>query len=318
MKILSKIFEHRVIMDKPPVLIDIGASGQLLENFKSFAKYSICLAFDADSRDMQFVEKESSCYKKLVVYNCIVTDTRKSQIDFYLTDSPYCSSTLCPDSQHLSNWNFWKLFEIKKKILLNARNLNEVLNEQSITYIDWFKTDSQGTDLRLFKNLDENIVNKIIVADFEPGFIDAYLTEDKLHSILAHMDKLPFWLSDCNVKGSQRLNKDLKQFYLKQNQKIDLKQSPGWAEISYFNNFKNCDFHGKRELLLGCAFAIIKKQFGFALELAEIGKHKFNDAIFSTIFDFALNEVFINDNIYKIQSLKNRIKHKVIRIIENL
>lgn len=318
MEILTQIFEHKDIKDNPPVLIDIGASGQILEDWRPFAKYSICVAFDADSREMQLVEKESTFYKRLVVYNCIVTDTLKSQIDFYLTKSPYCSSTLCPDNQKLSDWDFNELFEVEKKTLLNARNLNDVLKEQNITYIDWFKTDSQGTDLRLFKNLDENIVNKIIVADFEPGFIDAYHTEDKLHSILAHMDKLPFWLTEFNVKGSKRLNKNLKQTYLEKDQQLNLKESPGWAEISYFNNFKNHICQGKRELLLGCAFAILKKQFGFALELAEKGKGIFSDPVFSAIFDFALKEVFVTKSINEKPTLKERMKYKVIKILESL
>lgn len=318
MKLLAKIFEHKLIQDKPPVLIDIGASGQILEDWNSFEKYSICIAFDADSREMQFVEKESSFYKKLVVYNCVVTDTHKAQIDFYLTKAPYCSSALCPDNQKLSVWDFNELFEIEKKIVLNARNLNEVLKEQNITYIDWFKTDSQGTDLRLFKSLDENIVNKIIVADFEPGFIDAYITEDKLYSILAHMDKLPFWLTGCNVKGCLRLNKELKQLYLGKDQQLNLKESPGWAEISYFNNFRNIDCFGKRELLLGCAFAIQKKQLGFALELAETGKQKFPDPVFSAIFDNVLKEVFISKPIIEKPTLKERIKMKAIKILNNI
>ncbi len=59
-------------------------------------------------------------------------------------------------------------------------------------YIDGYKTDSQGTDLRIFNSLPKEIINKILLAEFEPGIIDAYQGEDKLHHLLAHMEKEPF------------------------------------------------------------------------------------------------------------------------------
>ena len=53
------------------------------------------------------------------------------------------------------------------------------MKELEIKSFDWFKTDSQGTDLRLFKSIGETLIPKIIVAEFEPGFINSYLGEDK-------------------------------------------------------------------------------------------------------------------------------------------
>ena len=74
------------------MLVDIGASEQIHSKWKPIAKYSICLAFDADARDFQFIEKEQSRFKKLYVYNCIAFDKDQSKADFFLTSSPYCSS----------------------------------------------------------------------------------------------------------------------------------------------------------------------------------------------------------------------------------
>jgi hypothetical protein len=72
------------IISSPPVLVDIGASGQLHKKWKLIAKHSICIAFDADERKFGFIEKEQSNFKKLFVYNCIVSDEDKSDQIFIL------------------------------------------------------------------------------------------------------------------------------------------------------------------------------------------------------------------------------------------
>src|SRR3972149_3308058 len=96
-KIIKKIFSRPELINQPPVLIDIGASESLNSKWKKIAKYSWCIAFDADERDFQFIEKEQSRFRKLFVYNCIALDKDQNKSDFFLTSSPYCSSVLQPD-----------------------------------------------------------------------------------------------------------------------------------------------------------------------------------------------------------------------------
>ena len=56
--------------------------------------------------------------------------------------------------------------------------------------------------------MDEEIRKKIIVAEFEPGFINAYENEDRLYTILEYMDLMDYWISDFIVK-------ELKGFLIK-------------------------------------------------------------------------------------------------------
>ena len=50
MKIIQKVLESVYFENKPPVLIDIGASGEINAKWKAIASYSVCIAFDADER----------------------------------------------------------------------------------------------------------------------------------------------------------------------------------------------------------------------------------------------------------------------------
>ncbi len=269
---------------RPPVLVDIGASGEINHKWEQIAKYSVCIAFDADQRDMDYITAKSSDYRQLYIYKCIVSSTSQPILDFYLTKSPHCSSLLQPNIEELKSFIFSPLFEIEKVEQVSSRELRQILEEINIDYVDWFKSDSQGIDLRLFKNLGQDIIETVLVAEFEPGIIDAYYGEDKLYDVMAYMDTQGFWMSNIEVKGSIRANLDLlgTEFNsFEQHCFSDLhRKTPGWAEVRYFR--KQIPHH-KRTMLLAWLFAILDEQYGFALEIAHLGKNVTHDLIFEEL-----------------------------------
>lgn len=313
--IINRILNEPELREKPPVLVDIGASQKINARWKKIAAYSICLVFDADERDFQFVEKEKSNFKKLFVYNSIALDQDKSKADFYLTNSPYCSSILEPNHLKLKPYLFSKLFNVEKKIELNAIHIQKALDNAKLNYVDWFKSDSQGIDLRLFKSLDENIIKKILVTEFEPGIIDAYVGEDKLYSILKELPEYGFWLSDIKIKGTVRLpneilNREFKGNTVKKLLKESLKKAPGWGEMTFYNTFENSEFN-KREYLLGWIFSSLEKHHSFALFLADRGNEKFRSDIFTELKIYSKRQM--KKEIYKLKffpSLIEMIKKK--------
>lgn len=302
MSLINEILTRKEINSAPPVLLDIGASGQIHKNWKKIAPYSICIAFDADDREFGYITKKSSGFKKLHVFNCIVSNKEAEETEFYLTKSPYCSSLLEPDNTALKVWAFAEKFETEKKIKIKNISLKKALEQLNIDRIDWFKTDSQGTDLRLYKSLGVSIIQKNIVAEFEPGIIDSYKGEDKFYELLTFMDKKNFWMSDITIKGSQRIsNSDMelvvKGDFTKKLLQYSLKKSPGWAETVYINNFEGQ--FSIREYLLGWVFATIKKQHGFALLLAQKGSSLFKDEIFNRMKNYSISQ--IRRNIFKLK-----------------
>ena len=47
---LKRILNHKSIIKKPPVIIDLGASGEINKEWKKFYPYSIFLSLDGDKR----------------------------------------------------------------------------------------------------------------------------------------------------------------------------------------------------------------------------------------------------------------------------
>ena len=271
--IIDKIMKHKVLQTSPPVLVDIGASGAIHGKWKPIAKYSICIAFDADTRDFEVCESEDKGWRKLYSLNRLVASEAVEEMDFYLTHSPHCSSSLPPDQDGLKPWAFSPLFNVEEKVKLPAVDLTSPLSIADIDYVDSYKTDSQGADLRIFNSLSKDVINKILVTEFEPGIIDAYCGEDKLHQLMAYMDKLPFWVTNMEIKGSQRIDqKDLNSLNYFQKRSIGsfLRTAPGWCEISYLNNMEKGNMT-IREYLLSWLFASLFNEHGFALYVAKKG-----------------------------------------------
>jgi len=297
MSLIKEILSDKELLSKPPVLIDIGASGNIHSKWKMFAAYSICVAFDADEREFGFVTKAASGYLKLHVFNCIVTDKEEETVPFYLTKSPYCSSILKPRGDKLTNWAFADKFEIETETLLKNISLSGSLKKTGIEYVDWFKTDSQGIDLRLFNNLRPDIIKNVLVAEFEPGIIDSYEGEDKLYSLFQYMENKPFWLADITVKGSERIRRETldslsKNAFIKKLVHFSMKSSPGWAETLYLNDFS--EIKERRQFLLGWIFSTINSQHGFALFLANKGFELFNEKIFKRMVLHSRRNIYLN------------------------
>jgi hypothetical protein len=278
MSLVDRILGLPELTAEPPVLVDVGAAQGLHPKWRQIVKYSICVAFEADERELGSVTSEAAGFRKLTIYNAIAAERPAELEPFHLTASPFCSSRLLPNSEAVRRYAFAPLFEVERTVERRAVDVPGALGELGLERIDWFKADSQGTDLRLFRSLGP-LADSVLVAEFEPGIIDAYEGEDKLVDVLDELQGRGFWMSDLRVRGSTRIDNELAARLLCERARsyLDLchRQAPGWTEVEYFSDFEDENRFGKRELLLGCAFAFARGQHAFAVELAGRGRSRF-------------------------------------------
>jgi hypothetical protein len=318
------VLNRKEFKEKPPILIDIGASSEFYSHWSVISPFSICLAFDPDNRDMEHSKDGKHPYFKHIMVSAIASSQKASTSPLFLTKEPGCSSTLKPYSEKLSEWEFSDKFEIEKTLVAKAVNLNDTLKKHEIHYIDWFKTDSQGVDLRLFEALNRNISLKILAADFEPGIIDAYEGEDKAWKLLQHLETTNLWIDSCKIMGTKRLPSKLKNELTKTSVNYltqATKESPGWAEISCLNDMKDKNL-SKREYLLMWVIAELKKQRGFAYSVADTGYKIFRDSVFKEMSDFTLkqseNEYLYLKKLMQLSRIENYLKSIVKKVLSSL
>jgi hypothetical protein len=284
LSLVDDILGRPELVAAPPVLVDIGATGPLHPKWKEIAPYSICVAFEGHEA---VAPGTRSGFRELHARASVVAERALSQEPFYLTRFPYCSSRLRPNKDGLRRYAFAPLFEIDEVREVETVALPEVLAGLGVKRVDWFKTDSQGTDLRLFASLGDDQISRVLVAEFEPGIIDAYEDEDKLGDVMSFMGGRSFWISDLKIKGTQRVSPDvLEEKFSPVERRLAraaLKRAPGWAEVEYFNDLEEDSLFSKRELMLGCLFAIFRGHKAFALELALRAQARFKDPVFERL-----------------------------------
>lgn len=313
-----------------PVLMDIGASGGTPTIWTDIASSSIYVGFDPDSREMRTISN-GAFQKSTIVNKAVGIDPQESKTRFFLTKSPYCSSTLRPDSSRLENYIFWELFEVVREVEVPATTLNDVLLQQGLASVDWLKVDAQGTDLRIYRSISDSTRSKLMAIDTEPGLIDAYTGEDLFIDVHRVLCSEGFWLSRLDVRGTKRISKktvlaladeqpDLMAKLQSEQQRI----SPGWCEARYLRSTQWLAAHAapREEYILLWTFAVMDRQFGFALDVAREVRHCLGDQVLSATLtqvteQFLRSSQFIdestaNDRPSRLVKLMSRVKRRLL------
>jgi hypothetical protein len=206
-----------------------------------------------------------------------VTDSENRQeVRFYLTKSPYCSSTLPPDSRSLENYIYSDLFVVEREAAVRATTLDAVVQRLRLAGIDWLKVDTQGTDLRIFTTLSSKLRSGILAIDVEPGLIDAYQGEDLFVDTHRTLTRSGFWLSKLDVRGVARIRKStlglLTSTHGTPYDQIEraVRKTPGWCEARYLRTIESLAAAecGRRDYALLWIFSMVDDQPGFALDVA--------------------------------------------------
>lgn len=257
-----------------PVLVDIGASAGAPEMWKPIASQSAYIGFDPDLRAMS--DTAGGLFAREVIVNeAITNDANADEVEFVLTRFPFCSSTLEPDTEALANYHFRDFFIPERRSRVRATTLNAVMQRLNLDRIDWLKTDTQGTDLRVFTSLSENLKDSVLALDIEPGIIDAYKGEDLFVDAHRHLVGQGFWVADMNVCGAVRVREESLRGMMPESIQYAfadraLKKSPAWCEARYFRTLewmaaKNMS---RERYTLLWVFAMLDNQLGFALDVS--------------------------------------------------
>ena len=275
-----------------PVLVDIGASGDPPHVWQPLGKQATYIGFDPDEREIHDVA--DGIFGRSVIINKAVTDKIDEEtVKFYLTKSPYCSSTLKPNQATLNHYLYADLFNVEREVEVQATTLNHIAEQFTLDRIDWIKLDSQGVDLRLLDSINDTLFNQVMAVDIEPGLIPFYEDENLFTDLHSYLTDKGFWLSDMKVKGSARMQvKNLKALQpdsLKQQDfERRMKHTPGWVEARYLRNLNHITT--RDEHLILWAFALLDQQIGFALDVALQMKAQLgDDAISQKMIEGTLN-----------------------------
>ncbi len=247
-----------------------------MKTWEAIAPHSVYVGFDPDRREIH-EEQYGGFFKKWIVNEAVTAGGNGEAIPFYLTASPYCSSTLRPDIDSLSDYLFSDLFAVAQETQVRASSLDSVLGRLSLPGIDWLKLDTQGTDLRVFNSLREDIRAGVLALDIEPGLIDAYVGEDLFAEAHGVLSRSGFWLSNLKLGSDVRMRRSTVEAVRAFDPVIGdtaflegvAKKSPVYCEARYLRTLSwLLEDRSPRDYVLLWVFALMDDQVGFALDIA--------------------------------------------------
>jgi hypothetical protein len=101
---LDSVIDHLLTAQSiEPILVDVGSSGGSPRIWEPIRAYSTYVGFDGDTREMQHPQ-EAQYRHACFAHEVITADGQASEVTFYLTRSPYCSSTLKPNPTITDNF----------------------------------------------------------------------------------------------------------------------------------------------------------------------------------------------------------------------
>jgi FkbM family methyltransferase len=263
------------MLNRHPVLVDVGASGNAPRVWQPIARHSMYLGFDPDQREPH--ETSGGAFHKSIVLNKAITERADAkEVHFYFTKQPHCSSTLRPDAQSLSEYLFADLFAVQRESTVSGETLNSVIDRLGLQRIDWLKIDTQGTDLRIWDSLSQELRSHPLALDIEPGLAAAYEGEDMFVDAHRQLTSNGFWLSNLNVRGAVRMRKKSLDAVLQAGSGLTApfleaaaKKSPMWCEARYLRTIDSlvATHATKSDFVMLWIFAMLDDQAGFALDV---------------------------------------------------
>ena len=306
-------------------LVDIGASGDSWETHQALRDHCRLLRFDPDDRDFR---TENSAGEKEVCIHRAVTELDQSNIELFLTEFPYCSSTLEPDFNRIRNYPYIDWFTVKEKVSVPAITLQKGLEEAKFERPDWIKLDTQGTELRIMQSLPRTSLDRVLICEIEASIYPHYKGADTMGTIMDFFEKEEFWIVKTVAHNNTRCCKSLNEEIGGLFQGMGLKaynhfrhQEPTTFELFYARTLEGCKRRNYSKddyiRLFLCHYSL--GTFEYCLEILDHVRTIFGDCDFisklreKTVSELK-NRVFSNYGAFIFDSLQNRAK-RILRFI---
>jgi hypothetical protein len=256
--------------DKPIVLVDIGASGTPPDEWLDISHLSCYVGFDPDRRELR--EDNSYGFRRFIMVNKAITETNQQEVAFFLTRSPFCSSTLKPNMNALSSYSFTDRFVVEKTAIVPAISLDSALRDAALEYVDWVKLDTQGKDLDILRSLGDQQGKGVLVVEIEPEIMEFYHGEKTFPQAHSYLLENSYWLSNAVFQRFTRISQATRERLGSRVDYAFVSGNPTSVDAQYFRTLAHLGSNkaSTRDYLCLWIFSMLNRHHGFALD---IGAH---------------------------------------------
>lgn len=164
----NKKILNQIKLKKYLKILDIGAAGEIKENWKQFEPILDYVGIEPDIENYQKIQKNKNTCKSYKIFNEALWDS-KTRLNLNITKKRTNSSILEPNFSILNNFPDPERFTILEKKKINLSPLDDL----KIENIDFIKIDTQGSELNILNGCSETIKN-VMGFEIEVSFIKIY------------------------------------------------------------------------------------------------------------------------------------------------
>jgi FkbM family methyltransferase len=127
---------------RAPVILDIGARGGLTQPWRSMARCGLVkvFGFEPDAKEASLLNQKYS-FSEIMPF---ALGGEEKETEFYITNSPSCSSFLKPNLEILESYPISRHFQLKSVAKVRIRRLETLVKDGLIPSPKYLKIDVQG------------------------------------------------------------------------------------------------------------------------------------------------------------------------------
>jgi len=181
---------NNLLKNNPLWIVDVGASGGVDPKYETHTSCFKAVLFEPNPDDYKKIEEGGS--ENLVVLNAALSDSAR-EIDFYLSGEQ--SSVYLPNYDFLNKFTDSKRYNTTAVIKIKTDTLDNQMQKNSISEIDFIKIDTQGHELSILKGA-ENILKGTVGLKLEIAFAPVYKDQPLFWEVDSFARKMGFELFD--------------------------------------------------------------------------------------------------------------------------
>jgi FkbM family methyltransferase len=194
MKTDIKYFLDRIDAIYRFTFMDVGAMGGIPQKWNCIRDFMNVIAFEPDLREFAKLKDDASIrYLNYALHN------RSENLKYYITISPGKSSILEPNMDVLWQYEDEERYRVIREEVIpssRVRNIDSVIEENSIQDVDFIKLDTQGSELSILQGGQTKLMHMLFGAQIEVEFINIYKNQPVFRNIDEFMDGNGFSLID--------------------------------------------------------------------------------------------------------------------------
>jgi FkbM family methyltransferase len=161
---------RRVFSSSPLILVDVGASGGLNDNWKKAGKHLEVIGFEPDERSYRALAAQGAPGRKYI--NKALHSGRET-LDFHFTRQCQASSFLRPKMDFLRLFPDQGRYEVIRTARVEVDTLDAALKDSGTSDVDFIKIDAQGAELFILEGASVTLDN-VLGLEIETGFVKTY------------------------------------------------------------------------------------------------------------------------------------------------